>query len=172
MVFEPSGASNMAWAAWNLHFFVAATYKLAFWDFKINIKTKGKIINLFKKEPFVIDHNTGSSREDENPEDFSALTAKSSARIPAVFFADILVIVRTSSIKTIMSSRIAKKPEWWVILMFIPLVNYVVGIWIINRMVKGFGKSEGFTIGMIFLGFIFYPILAFGDVEYDGNRLD
>ncbi|MBT5859513.1 MAG: signal peptidase I [Flavobacteriales bacterium] len=72
----------------------------------------------------------------------------------------------------IIMCRIAKKPEWWVILMFIPLVNYVVGIWIINRMVKGFGKSEGFTIGMIFLGFIFYPILAFGDADYDGNRLD
>lgn len=72
----------------------------------------------------------------------------------------------------IIMCRIAKKPEWWVILMIIPFVNYVFLIWVINRMVKGFGKSEGFTIGMIFLGFIFYPILAFGDSEYDGNRLD
>ena len=45
MEFEPSGTSNMAWAAWNLHFFDAATYKLAFWDFKITIKTK--LLNIF-----------------------------------------------------------------------------------------------------------------------------
>ena len=45
MVLEHSGVSNMAWAAWNLHFFDAATYKLAFWDFKITIKTK--LLNIF-----------------------------------------------------------------------------------------------------------------------------
>lgn len=35
-------------------------------------------------------------------------------------------------------------------------------------MVKSFGKEEGFTIGVIFLGFIFIPILAFGDSQYIG----
>ena len=77
----------------------------------LNKKTTGKIINLFKKEPLVIAHNTGSSREEEKPEDFSALTARSSARIPAVFLADTLVIVRTSSMRITISSRTAKKPE-------------------------------------------------------------
>ena len=56
-------------------------------------------------------HNTGSSRDDEKPDAFSALTAKSSARIPAVFLADILVITKTSSIRTAISSRSAKKPD-------------------------------------------------------------
>ncbi|HPJ45228.1 MAG TPA: DUF5684 domain-containing protein [Tenuifilaceae bacterium] len=31
-----------------------------------------------------------------------------------------------------------------------------------------FGKGVGFTIGLIFLGFIFLPILAFGDAKYNG----
>ena len=32
-----------------------------------------------------------------------------------------------------------------------------------------FGKSTGFAIGLILLPFIFYPILAFGDAEYDDS---
>jgi hypothetical protein len=31
-----------------------------------------------------------------------------------------------------------------------------------------FGKDTGFGIGLIFLGFIFYPILGFGDAKYIG----
>jgi hypothetical protein len=31
-----------------------------------------------------------------------------------------------------------------------------------------FGKDGGFTAGIIFLGFIFIPILAFGDAKYVG----
>jgi arginine exporter protein ArgO len=33
---------------------------------------------------------------------------------------------------------------------------------------KSFGKDEGFTIGLIVLSFIFYPILAFGSAKYLG----
>ena len=33
---------------------------------------------------------------------------------------------------------------------------------------KSFGKDEGFTVGMVLLGFIFIPILAFGDAKYLG----
>jgi hypothetical protein len=31
-----------------------------------------------------------------------------------------------------------------------------------------FGKGVGFAIGLIFLPFIFYPILGFGDAQYSG----
>jgi hypothetical protein len=33
---------------------------------------------------------------------------------------------------------------------------------------KSFGKSAGFGIGMVFLGFVYYPILAFGTAQYTG----
>lgn len=33
---------------------------------------------------------------------------------------------------------------------------------------KAFGKGTGFGFGMAFLGFVFLPILAFGDAEYRG----
>ena len=62
--------------------------------------------------------------------------------------------------------KIAGRPGWWLILMFIPLVNFIVGIVIAVDIARNFGKGIGFVLGMIFLGFIFYPILGFGSAEY------
>ena len=64
--------------------------------------------------------------------------------------------------------RIIGKPWWWIILFMIPGVNIVFAIWATNLLSKSFGKSEGFTVGLILLGFIFYPILGLGDAEYVG----
>lgn len=33
-----------------------------------------------------------------------------------------------------------------------------------------FGKSAGFGIGLVFLGFIFFPILGFGEAKYLGGK--
>lgn len=44
----------------------------------------------------------------------------------------------------------------------------VFSIIITNGLSKSFGKDEGFTVGLIFLGFIFYPILGFGKATYVG----
>jgi len=60
------------------------------------------------------------------------------------------------------------KPTWWVILFLIPVVNYVFLIWTYNMLSKSFGKTEGFTVGLVLLGFIFLPILALGDAKYLG----
>jgi uncharacterized membrane protein YhaH (DUF805 family) len=62
--------------------------------------------------------------------------------------------------------QIAGKPGWWVLLFLIPLVNLVVSIIVKHNISKNFGHDVGFTLGLIFLGFIFYPILAWGDSEY------
>ena len=63
--------------------------------------------------------------------------------------------------------RISGKPLWWVILiMLIPIVNLVLLIIVLNGIAKAFGKDAGFTVGMIFLPFIFFPILAFGKATY------
>lgn len=64
--------------------------------------------------------------------------------------------------------KIGGKPGWWVILLCIPLVNVIFAIWLTNMVSKSFGKDEGFTVGLLLLGFIFYPILAFGDAKYIG----
>ena len=62
--------------------------------------------------------------------------------------------------------KIAGKPWWWLLLFLIPLVNLIIMIIATLAFAKAFGKGVGFAIGMIFLGFIFYPILAFGDATY------
>jgi hypothetical protein len=38
----------------------------------------------------------------------------------------------------------------------------------VNELSKSFGKGAGFTVGMLFLPIIFYPILAFGSAQYVG----
>jgi len=62
--------------------------------------------------------------------------------------------------------RIASKPDWWIFLFFIPFVNFVVFVVVNVDFAKNFGKDIGFAIGMIYLSFIFFPILAFGAVKY------
>lgn len=66
----------------------------------------------------------------------------------------------------ILQLEIAGRPLWWVFLMFIPLVNTVVAIIILFDIAKAFGKGTGFGLGMLFLPFIFFPILAFDSSEY------
>ena len=62
--------------------------------------------------------------------------------------------------------QIAGKPIWWFFLLLIPLVNLVVGIMTYVAFAKNFGKGVGFALGLIFLGFIFFPILAWGSAQY------
>ncbi|HET6879278.1 MAG TPA: DUF5684 domain-containing protein [Pirellulales bacterium] len=64
--------------------------------------------------------------------------------------------------------EIIGKPIWWIILLLIPCVNIIIGILLAVELAKCFGKGGGFAAGMIFLPFIFYPILGFGDARYRG----
>lgn len=64
--------------------------------------------------------------------------------------------------------EIVGKPWWWLLLMLIPLVNFIILIWVLNLLAKSFGKGVGYTLGLIFLSFIFMPILAFGGATYTG----
>lgn len=62
--------------------------------------------------------------------------------------------------------EVVGKPLWWIILLLIPFVNIVAAIIVLNELSKCFGKGVGFTIGLIFLPIIFFPILAFGSAKY------
>ena len=64
--------------------------------------------------------------------------------------------------------KIVGKPWWWILMLIIPGVNLIFSIWTVNMLSKSFGKDEGFTVGLLLLGFVFYPILAFGDAKYLG----
>ena len=62
--------------------------------------------------------------------------------------------------------RIAGKPLWWIILLIIPLVNIIVWVIVSVAIANNFGRGTLFGIGLLVLGIIFYPILAFGDAQY------
>ena len=64
--------------------------------------------------------------------------------------------------------RIAGRPGWWFILLLIPIVGFVIAIVVSIDFAKKFGKGAGFAMGLVFLGFIFYPILAWGSAQYGG----
>lgn len=65
--------------------------------------------------------------------------------------------------------KIAGRPGWWVLLMLIPLVNFIIAIILCIDIAKNFGKGAGFGVGLAFLGFIFFPILGFGSAQYQGK---
>lgn len=64
--------------------------------------------------------------------------------------------------------EIVGRPLWWIVGLIIPFVNFIVLIILSLDVAKSFGKSTAFGIGLLLLGFIFYPILAFGDAVYQG----
>jgi len=64
--------------------------------------------------------------------------------------------------------RIAGMPLWWIILFFIPIVSIVPAFVLPINLAEKFGKGTGFGIGLALLPFIFYPVLGFGDAQYQG----
>lgn len=64
--------------------------------------------------------------------------------------------------------KIVGRPGWWLLLFFIPFVSLIVLIVVMLDLAKVFGKGVGTALGLIFLPFIFVPVLAFGKAKYTG----
>ena len=62
--------------------------------------------------------------------------------------------------------EIVGKPTWWIVLLLIPVVNIVIAIMCVHQLSLAFGKGTGTTLLLLFLPFIGYPMLAFGDAQY------
>lgn len=65
--------------------------------------------------------------------------------------------------------QIAELPTWYIVLYFIPFANIYAMFKIYIEFAHKFGKSTGFGIAMIFFSYICFPILAFGNAEYQGS---
>lgn len=63
--------------------------------------------------------------------------------------------------------KIAGKPGWWLLLTFIPFVALFVRIDVVVDIADNFGRGWAFALGLFFLPFVFYPILAFGSAVYE-----
>jgi hypothetical protein len=67
----------------------------------------------------------------------------------------------------IVALEIVSLPWWFIFLMiFVPLANLVIVIILLFQLAKAFGRSVAFGFGLLFLGFVFIPILAFGSATY------
>lgn len=64
--------------------------------------------------------------------------------------------------------EIVGRPLWWFVLLLVPFVNIVVAIIVTHDMSKSFGRGLGTTLLLLFLPFIGYPLLGFGDAKYVG----
>jgi hypothetical protein len=62
--------------------------------------------------------------------------------------------------------KIGGVKNWWLI--FIPIVNIYIVFVMMIALAKSFGKGTGFGVGLVFLGFIFFPVLGFSEVAYIG----
>lgn len=62
-------------------------------------------------------------------------------------------------------ARISGKPEWWALLLMIPIpiVQFIFMIIVHLGIAERFGKGAGYAVGMVFLPWIFYPLLGLGD---------
>jgi len=71
---------------------------------------------------------------------------------------------------TYLMLKIIGRPAWWIILLFIPFVNLVIGIIMALDIAKSFGKGVGFGIGLIIplVNIVCILILGFGDARYVG----
>jgi hypothetical protein len=62
--------------------------------------------------------------------------------------------------------KVAGKPGWWLILFLIPVVSLVIAIITLHGVSTSFGKGAGFTVGLVLLPIVFFPMLAFGSATY------
>lgn len=68
---------------------------------------------------------------------------------------------------TIVNLNIVGKSGWYIFMFLIPLYGQiVVPIQLTHKLSKVFGHGTGFTLGLLFLPFVFYPILAFSKNTY------
>jgi len=60
-------------------------------------------------------------------------------------------------------TKVIQKPIWWIVFFILMPVGHILGS---LQLAKVFGKKTVFAVGLIFLPFIFLPLLAFGKSEY------
>jgi Family of unknown function (DUF5684) len=62
--------------------------------------------------------------------------------------------------------RVVGRPGWWLIIFYIPVIDFFVWIIVAFDLARSFDRGTAFAIGLIFLPFIFLPILGFGPARY------
>jgi hypothetical protein len=64
-------------------------------------------------------------------------------------------------------TRISGISPFWALLFVVPAANMFLWFWICDQLALKFGKGIGTSLGLICLGFVFFPLLGFGSAEYE-----
>jgi serine/threonine protein kinase len=67
--------------------------------------------------------------------------------------------------------RLAGKPGWWAIWLFVPFLNLVIYTIVTFEVAKNFGKGVAYTLGLLLLPPIFYTTLGLGRAQYNATLL-
>ena len=63
--------------------------------------------------------------------------------------------------------KIVGRPGWWLLLLFIPIINIIFTVIVVLDLAKVFGKSAIFGIfGLLIFTYIGFMMLAFGKAQY------
>ena len=62
--------------------------------------------------------------------------------------------------------KISGNAWWWFILLLVPVVNFFATLKISIDVAGKFNRGVLFGLGLMFVSFIFYPLLGFGDYQY------
>ncbi len=67
--------------------------------------------------------------------------------------------------------KITDNPWWYLlVILIVPLIGQLLGLKVIYDLAQSFGKGIAYTLGLIFVPFIFFPLLGFGDAQYQGSN--
>ncbi len=58
------------------------------------------------------------------------------------------------------------KPRYWFLFLLIPGLHIFIPIWMTILLGQRFQQSDLFIMGLFLFGFVFVPVLAFGDSKY------
>jgi len=65
--------------------------------------------------------------------------------------------------------KLAGKSPWSILLFLVPLLNIYILIMMYWGIARRFGKGIIFMLGLIFMPFIFFPVLGLSDAAYRGR---
>lgn len=65
-------------------------------------------------------------------------------------------------------AKISDNAWWWVVLFFIPVIQFFALAKVSIDVAGKFNKGILFGLGLTFLSFIFFPLLGFGGARYQG----
>jgi len=65
--------------------------------------------------------------------------------------------------------KVSGNTWWWFLMFFIPILNFFATLKVSINVAGKFNRGLLFGLGLMFLSFIFYPVLGFGDYQYQGT---